>query len=99
MRFLLASMAVMACSAAHAALFCESSPSGSQDCKPAYEHCAQLSGRLGTCLANREEDKPQPGAPFCAVTSSGARCSYWDAETCRQAAASQGGVCTFNPQR
>ena len=35
-------------------------------------------------------------APFCAVTATGANCSYYDVQTCRQGAG-PGGTCAVNP--
>lgn len=40
----------------------------------------------------------QGGSPFCVLTSYGSlNCWYWNANTCRQAAASSGGMCVPNP--
>ncbi|WND79419.1 hypothetical protein [Lysobacter capsici] len=36
-------------------------------------------------------------APFCAVTSSGAQCFYYDLGACRQAISGIGGQCVANP--
>ena len=37
-------------------------------------------------------------APFCVVSGAGTGCYYWDAGTCRQAAASTNGMCVANQQ-
>lgn len=37
-------------------------------------------------------------APFCVVSGAGTSCHYWDAVTCRQAAASTNGMCVANQQ-
>jgi len=37
-------------------------------------------------------------APFCVVSGGGNSCHYWDANTCRKAAASLNGMCVANQQ-
>lgn len=38
-------------------------------------------------------------APFCVVSGGGTSCHYWDANTCRRAAASMNGMCVANQQQ
>ena len=37
-------------------------------------------------------------APFCVMDVSGAQCIYFDAGSCRQIAATMGGMCVANPE-
>lgn len=66
--------------------------------------CQRAAGTAGACIVNQQEvqqslGQEQPirplgsGPRFCVVQSFGTQCFYYDAQSCRDAAARSGGAC------
>lgn len=93
---------------AFAAPYCAVFSWGKQCYYYSWSQCQQAAGSQGACIVNQDEQqqhmgqgiqRPTSGAPFCVVASYGTQCYYYDAQSCREAAAAADAVCAVNPNR